>query len=121
MKVKEIAFACYPVNDMARARKFYEEVFGLNPSTSFGEDTDDSQWVEYLVGDSAFSLGKHKDWKPSRDGVSIALEVEDLDEIVKRLKELNMEFKTEKIDFPGCSMASVYDTEGNVLVIHKRK
>lgn len=121
MKVKEIAFACYPVSDMARARKFYEGVFGLVPSSVFGEDTDESQWVEYLVGDSAFSLGKHKDWKPSRDGVSIALEVENLDEIVDKLKELNMEFKTEKADFSVCSMASIYDTEGNVLVVHKRK
>lgn len=121
MKVKEIAFACYPVVDMARARKFYEEVFGFVPSAVFGEATDESQWVEYLVGDSAFSLGRHNDWKPSRDGVSIALEVEDFDGIVTKLKELGMEFKMEKADFPSCMMSSVYDTEGNVLVVHKRK
>ena len=29
LKVTEIAFTCYPVTDMARARKFYEGVPGL--------------------------------------------------------------------------------------------
>ena len=29
MKVLEIAFSCYPVTDMKRARAFYEEVLGL--------------------------------------------------------------------------------------------
>ena len=31
LKVTEIAFTCYPVTDMARAREFYEGVLGLKP------------------------------------------------------------------------------------------
>ena len=30
LRVTEIAFSCYAVTDMARARKFYEGVLGLN-------------------------------------------------------------------------------------------
>ena len=37
LKITEIAFSCYPVLDMARARKFYEEVLGLTASFSVGE------------------------------------------------------------------------------------
>lgn len=29
MKVTEIAFSCYPVTDVARAREFYEGVLGF--------------------------------------------------------------------------------------------
>ena len=28
LKIIELAFSCYPVTDMARARKFYEGVLG---------------------------------------------------------------------------------------------
>ena len=37
LKVTEIAFTCYPVTDMARARKFYEGVLGLKPTMLEGE------------------------------------------------------------------------------------
>ena len=36
-KINGIAFSCYPVKDMARARKFYEGVLGLKPTLVFGE------------------------------------------------------------------------------------
>jgi predicted enzyme related to lactoylglutathione lyase len=32
LKVTEIAFSCHAVTDMARARKFYEDVLGLKPT-----------------------------------------------------------------------------------------
>ena len=33
LKVTELAFACYAVTEMARARNFYEGVLGLKPTT----------------------------------------------------------------------------------------
>jgi len=36
-KINEIAFSCYPVKDMARARKFYESVLGLKPTLTIDE------------------------------------------------------------------------------------
>jgi predicted enzyme related to lactoylglutathione lyase len=115
---KEVAFICYPVTDMGRAMKFYEEVFGLTRPEGVNEE---SAWVEYLVGDTAFVLGKSDEWKPSPEGPSLAFEVPDLDSTVAKLKEVGVKFKVEKMDFPNCSMAAVYDTEGNVIVAHKRK
>ena len=48
IKVIEIAFSCYPVKDMARARKFYEGVLGLKPTVVFGEPGG-MQWTEYDI------------------------------------------------------------------------
>ena len=42
---KKVAFTYYPVTDVARARKFYEETLGLK-SGSVGNQGD-NWWVEY--------------------------------------------------------------------------
>ena len=39
MKVTEIAFTCYPVTDLRRARGFYEDVLELKESRFFGMET----------------------------------------------------------------------------------
>ena len=48
IKYKEIAFTCYAVTNMARARKFYEGVLGLKPTVVFGEPGG-MQWTEYDI------------------------------------------------------------------------
>ena len=45
LHVTEIAFSCYPVTDMARARKFYEGILGLKPTYHAGEPGG-MEWVE---------------------------------------------------------------------------
>jgi len=45
MKVIELAFCCYAVTDMKRAREFYEGVLSLQPTTV--TDTEHGQWTEY--------------------------------------------------------------------------
>ena len=55
LKVIEIAFSCYPVTDMARARKFYEGVLGLKPAITFGEPGG-MQWTEYDIASGTLSL-----------------------------------------------------------------
>jgi catechol 2,3-dioxygenase-like lactoylglutathione lyase family enzyme len=44
LKVVELAFCCYAVTDMKRARAFYEGVLGLKPSTV--NDSEHGQWTE---------------------------------------------------------------------------
>ena len=73
IRVTEIAFSCYAVTDMARARSFYEGVLGLKPTTV--TDTPDGKWVEYEFGPQALAIGSAPGWKPSPDGCSVALEV----------------------------------------------
>ena len=120
LKVTEIAFSCYAVTDMARARKFYEDVLGLKPTTVV--NTGEHQWTEYEFGPYALSLGCAPGmFKPSPDGCSVALEVENFDDAVAQLKKHDVKFRIEPIDCPACRMAMIFDPDGNTLCIHKRK
>lgn len=120
LKVTEIAFSCYPVTDMARARKFYEGVLGLKPTMVVGEPGG-MQWTEYDIANGTLSLGAGApDWKPTESGCSVGLEMEDFDAAIAHLKANGVKFKMEPFPTPVCHMAFIYDTEGNLLCIHKR-
>ncbi|MGA2245665.1 MAG: VOC family protein [Verrucomicrobiota bacterium] len=120
IKATEIAFTCYPVTDMARARKFYEEVLGLKSTVVFGEPGG-MQWTEYDIGSGTLALGGGApDWRPREDGAALALEVEDFDAAIAHLRAHNVKFKIEPTATPVCHMAFIYDSEGSLICIHKR-
>jgi predicted enzyme related to lactoylglutathione lyase len=119
LKVTEIAFSCYAVTDMVRARAFYEGVLGLQPTTVF--DSEENKWVEYAFGPYALAIGSAPSFKPSPDGCSVALEVEDFAAAIQQLKDNNVTFRMEPMPTPVCHMAMVFDPDGNTLCIHKRK
>ena len=120
IKVTEIAFACYAVTDMARARAFYEGVLGLMPAIV--TDTANGQWVEYELGPHTLALGcvPGSGWKPSPDGCTVALEVGDFDAAITHLRANEVKFRAEPFPTPVCRMAMVFDPDGNTLCIHKR-
>jgi len=121
MKVTEIAFSCYPVTDMARARAFYEGVLGLQPSMTAGEPGG-MEWTEYDIANGTLSLGAGApEWKPTSSGCSVGLEVEDFDAAIAELKKSGVTFHMEPFETPVCRMAFVLDPDGNALCIHKRK
>ena len=119
MKILEFAFVCYPVTDLKRARAFYEGVLGFTREAK--PDDDERIWFEYEVGPHTFSIGSHESFKPSNDGPSLALEMDDFAESVAHLKKQNVKFQMEPIETPVCHMAMIQDPDGNKLVIHKRK
>lgn len=120
IRVTEIAFSCYPVTDMARARKFYEGVLGLKATHHAGEPGG-MEWTEYDIGPGTLALGAGApDWEPTASGCSVGLEVEDFDAAITHLKAQGVRFKIEPFSTPVCRMAFFYDTEGNLLCVHKR-
>lgn len=120
LKVIEIAFSCYPVTDMARAREFYEGVLGLQPTMIVGEPGG-MQWTEYDIGAGTLALGAGApDWNPRSDGCSVGLEMEDFDAAIAHLKAKGVKFKMEPFPTPVCRMALILDPDGNTLCIHKR-
>jgi predicted enzyme related to lactoylglutathione lyase len=120
LKVIEIAFTCYPVTDMARARKFYEGILGLKPTLTVGE-AGGMQWTEYNIGAGTLALGAGApDWHPHSDGCSIGLEMEDFDSAIAELRAQGVKFKMEPFPTPVCNMAFISDPEGNTICIHKR-
>lgn len=120
LKVLEIAFSCYPVTDMARARKFYEGVLELKPTMTVGE-AGGMQWTEYDIGPGTLALGAGApDWTPRSDGCSVGLEVEDFDASIKHLRDNAVKFRMEPFPTPVCRMAFISDPDGNTICIHKR-
>ncbi len=119
MKVLEVAFSCYAVTDMGRARAFYENVLGLTPGTV--TNSDHGSWVEYELGPHTLALGSAAAFQPNPDGCCVALEVEDFDAAIADLRAAGAKFRIEPMPTPVCHMAMIYDPDGNSLCIHKRK
>jgi predicted enzyme related to lactoylglutathione lyase len=115
--IKEVAFVAIAVTDAERARKFYQETLELKPSTTGMEGA----WVEYELGATTIGVGCHPAWKPSREGTTVAFEVDDIDATIAKLKERGVNFDMEKMETPVCWMAQFRDPDGNKLVVHKRK
>jgi predicted enzyme related to lactoylglutathione lyase len=118
MKINNIAFVGIPVTNIDRAREFYEGVLGLKVSEEMGK----GRWVEYDIGGGTLALSNFPDqWKPSPEGTSVALEMDNFEESIKRLKDQQVPFDAEPFESPCCRMAVVMDPDGNKIIIHKLK
>ncbi|HEY9745505.1 MAG TPA: VOC family protein [Oculatellaceae cyanobacterium] len=117
--IKSIAFTVYVVSDLARARRFYEDVLGLTP-----EGLSSENFQEYGVGGGTFAIGCLPENAPDffkNRGSSIAFEVEDLDATHARMKELNVPILSGPSDYPGCRMLVITDPDNNVITLHQIK
>src|SRR3954451_23528087 len=110
--IKEVAFVAIAVTDPERARKFYQDLLGLKPSLTAME----GMWVEYEIGGTTIGVGCHPAWKPSRDGTSVAFEVDDIDAMIEKLKNAGVEFEMDKTETPVCWMTQFRDPDGNKLL-----
>lgn len=120
MKVIEIAFSTYPVTDVARAREFYEGVLGLKATVD--QDLGESgHWIEYDIGPGTLGIGKYESWKPSSNGCTVGLEVDDFDVAVAEIQAAGVTVTMGPMETPICHMLMISDPDGNPLIIHKRK
>jgi predicted enzyme related to lactoylglutathione lyase len=118
MKINSIAFIGVPVTDLKRARSFYEEVLALKVS----DEMMGGKWIEYSLGNNTLAIANvGEQWAPSDQGTGAALEVEDFDEAIHRLKDRHVRFAAEPFETPCCHMAVIQDPDGNKLIIHKLK
>lgn len=123
MKITDIAFTGHSVTDMKRAKAFYEGVLGLQKSRGFGQHDGDDQWVEYDIGTGCLALisGGGKEWPPGSTGVAAALEVDDFEGFIAKLKTANIKPVMGPIESPMCWMVVLNDPDNNRIVLHKRK
>ncbi len=118
IKIKGIDLSGYMVNDAARAIAFYRDVLGLEPARVYP----DNRGAEYELPDgSSFGLwgggGKVLPFQPS-NGILFA--VDDLEGSVAAVKARGIPVVMQT-ETPGCFMAMINDTEGNMITLHKRK
>jgi predicted enzyme related to lactoylglutathione lyase len=115
--IKHIAFFAYPVSDIKRSRKFYEEVLGLKASLNFQD-----AWIEYdIAGVTLAITNMVKELKPGASGGFIGIEIDDIDSEVKRLKSKGAALKLDTFDTPGCRIAVFADPDGNGINLHQTK
>ena len=120
MKIIEIAFSVYGVTDLKRSRQFYEEMLGLKATKTYVKG--DLGMVEYDIGTGTLSIGAGAPlFKPAAGGGVVALEVEEFDAAVRRLREHGVKFLAEPHETPVCHLVTIADLDGNLLIIHKRK
>ena len=117
--LKKVAFTMYPIQDVGRARDFYEKKLGLSLGSHGNQG--DKWWIEYdLPGGGCVALTTFTDEAPSANaGGTIAFEVADLDALVARLTADGVEFRSDIIPGPHCRMAVCLDSEGNSLLLHQ--
>src|SRR5213594_650010 len=115
MITNEVVFVVIAVSDKERARKFYQETLELKPART----QMDGGWVEYDLGSVTIGVGCHPAWQPSRDGTSVAFEVDDIDAAIAKLERRGVIFDISKTEIPVCWMAQFRDPDGNKLLVHK--
>lgn len=110
--ITKVAFIGHRVTDMARAKRFYGEVLGLEPSAAY-----EDKWCEFDTPEGkSIALDT---FSPEGTPPYLALETDDIDAEVARLKEAGVEIVLDVTDNKVCKMAIVKDSEGNGLMLHQ--
>jgi catechol 2,3-dioxygenase-like lactoylglutathione lyase family enzyme len=116
MQVERVDFVSFLTQDIARAKRFYAEMLGLEIET---EDESDMEFragqVTLDIFDPA-SIGQP--FAPSTGG--LALRVPDVAAARAELEAKGVEFEGETRDTGVCHMAFFRDPDGNALVLHRR-
>ncbi len=111
-----------PVQDLARARKFYETTLGASLRA---ETMGPMQMAifPYAPGKGVGgALVKHADFKPSADGAVVYLDAPDLDACLARAERAGGKVVLPRTDIgdPGF-IALIVDTEGNRVGLHAER
>lgn len=115
VKANGFDFVMYQTKDMAKARAFYEGLFGLVPG-----EIESAYFVEYDLPDgNTFAIGHH----PTAPFVAmggIMFSVDDAEAARAKLEALGGSFQAQ---FGGerCTTAWCTDPDGNALGLHQRK
>jgi uncharacterized protein len=109
-----------PVNDMTRAKGFYEAVFGLQISLNqMGPLEMGFIPMDDKAYGAAGSLVKGEGYVPSHTGVRVYLSVPDIEAVLEQIKQ-----NGGKVLLPKTSIgeygfiANFEDTEGNKVALH---
>lgn len=110
--IKKVAFIAHHVQDMARAKKFYGELLGLEKTAEH-----DGKWVEFDTPDGkSIAL---ETFSPDGTPPYLALETDDIEAEVARLKAAGVRVAMDVRDNKVCKMAIVQDSEGNGVMLHE--
>jgi predicted enzyme related to lactoylglutathione lyase len=108
-----------PVNDMSRAKDFYEGVFGylLTRQEVDGYDMAFFPRADGAAGASG-ALAKGDAYKPSKDGAIIYFDVPDIDVVLRNAKQRGSKILYEQKDIGEAGFVAEFeDSEGNRVAL----
>jgi predicted enzyme related to lactoylglutathione lyase len=109
----------YMVKDLPRARTFYEEGLGFQPT--FVNDEGEWKGVEYtLATGQTFGLGLSST-APWRECGGAMISVDNVEERAKRVTQFGGKVLVPPTETPVCFVSQCEDTEGNAFALHRRK
>jgi predicted enzyme related to lactoylglutathione lyase len=110
--IKKVAFIGHRVQDMDRAKRFYGELLGLAKTAEY-----EGKWCEFDTPEGkTIALDT---FSPEGTPPYLALETDDIETEVARLKEAGVEVLMDVRDNKVCKMAIVQDSEGNGVMLHE--
>ncbi len=110
--IKKVAFIGHRVQDMERAKRFYGELLGLEKTAEY-----ENKWCEFDTPEGkSIALDS---FSPAGTPPYLALETDDIEAEVARLKQAGVEVLMEIRDNKVCKMAIIRDSEGNGLMLHQ--
>lgn len=118
--ITKIAFIAHPTTDMRSMKSFYGDVLGLKSSADYGD-----MWAEFDAPDGkSIALDTYTAKNVEGAGVYMALESDDIDADVARVKDAGATIvkETWTNEHEGkeiCKMALVQDPDGNMLMLHQ--
>ena len=116
MQVERVDFVSVLTQDIARAKRFYTDVLGLEIETEGESDMELRLGQVTLDVFDPSSIGQM--FAPSPAG--IALRVPDVDTARSELEAKGVVFDGETIETGVCRQAWFKDPDGNALMLHRR-
>ncbi len=120
MSVKSIAWSGYPAKNVPELLAFYRDAMGLCVDRAHPNE-EEAELVEFAVGkDQWFTLLPLK-MVGAAAGSGSGVEVEDIDEMLARVRARAKSADEKAADYPNCRVASFEDPEGNKVGLHQHK
>jgi catechol 2,3-dioxygenase-like lactoylglutathione lyase family enzyme len=116
MQVERVDFVSFFTQDIARAKRFYTDVLGLEVETEGESDMELRAGQVTLDIFDPSSIGQ--DFAPSPAG--LALRVADVDAARAELEAKGVVFDGETIETGVCRQAWFKDPDGNAIMLHRR-
>ena len=112
-----------PVNDLKKAAKFYENVFGYKLSPmEMGAMKMEMFPMEQNEAGSAGGLMKSEGYVPSKTGTTVYFTVQDIDKTLEKIKKNGGKILMPKSSIGEHGFISHFeDCEGNRVALHSKK
>lgn len=113
--IKKVAFISFRTSDLEADRKFWGEQLGLVLSASY--DHGGKQWIEFDTPDGKTIAIEQL--SPEGTPPTLALETDDLEAEVSRLKAAGVPFHGDILDNKVCKMAFAVNPSGHTVMLHE--